>query len=121
MGCNALGVPVHAFGVLGKGEALSEYAPGRLIVINKETYRSGGVVANTLPTVHDRAAPLFAEVEEIVHCDTCSFVRDPEDNHAVKPIALCAAGHSNARARSCRKCSCRRAAGRSLKMIASRT
>jgi hypothetical protein len=71
----------------GIGKALSEYAPGRLIVINKETDRSGGVVANTLPTVHDRAAPLFAEVEEIVHCDTCSFVRDPEDNHA--PEANC--------------------------------
>lgn len=71
----------------GIDKALSEYAPGRLIVINKETYRSGGVVANTLPTVHDRAEPLFAEVREIVHCDTCSFVRDPEDNHA--PQANC--------------------------------
>jgi hypothetical protein len=56
--------------------ALSEYAPGRLIVINKETYRSGGVVANVLPTVHDRAAPLFADVTNLIHCDNCSFVRD---------------------------------------------
>jgi ATP-dependent helicase YprA (DUF1998 family) len=64
------------------GKALSEYAPGRLIVINKETYRSGGVVANTLPTVHNRAEPLFLENQEIVHCGACSFVRDPEDNHA---------------------------------------
>lgn len=68
----------------GISKALSEYAPGRLIVINKETYRSGGVVANTLPTVHDRAAPLFAEIQEIVHCDMCSFVRDLEDNHALE-------------------------------------
>jgi hypothetical protein len=60
----------------GIDKALSEYAPGRLVVINKETYRSGGVVANTLPTFHDRAAPLFAEIQQIVHCDTCSFVRD---------------------------------------------
>lgn len=57
-------------------KALSEYAPGRLIVINKETYRSGGVVANALPTVHDRAAPLFADVQTLVHCDNCSYVRD---------------------------------------------
>lgn len=57
-------------------KALSEYAPGRLIVINKETYRSGGVVANVLPTIHDRAARLFAETTELVHCDNCSFVRD---------------------------------------------
>lgn len=60
------------------GKALSEYAPGRLIVINKETYRSGGVVANTLPTVPDRAVSLFAEVKGLVHCESCSFVRDLE-------------------------------------------
>ena len=58
------------------GKALSEYAPGRLIVINKETYRSGGVVANVLPTVHDRAVPLFQDVTSLVYCDTCSFVHD---------------------------------------------
>jgi hypothetical protein len=57
-------------------KALSEYAPGRLIVINKATYRSGGVVANVLPTAHDRAAPLFAGTASLVHCDNCSFVRD---------------------------------------------
>jgi hypothetical protein len=60
----------------GINKALSEYAPGRLIVINKETYRSGGVVANVLPTEANRAAPLFADVQELVHCDSCSFVRD---------------------------------------------
>lgn len=63
-------------------KALSEYAPGRLIVINKETYRSGGVVANVLPTVHDRAAPLFAQTTHLVHCDNCSFVRDLDDTEA---------------------------------------
>jgi uncharacterized protein DUF1998/helicase-like protein len=57
-------------------KALSEYAPGRLIVINKDTYRSGGVVANVLPTVHDRAAPLFANTSMLIHCDNCSYVRD---------------------------------------------
>ena len=60
----------------GIQKALSEYAPGRLIVINKETYRSGGVVANVLPSTHDRAAPLFADTQTLVHCDNCSFVRD---------------------------------------------
>ncbi len=63
-------------------KALSEYAPGRLIVINKETYRSGGVVANVLPTVHDRAVPLFAKTTALVHCDNCSFVRDLSDEAA---------------------------------------
>lgn len=57
-------------------KALSEYAPGRLIVVNKQTYRSGGVVANVLPSVHDRAVPLFSDVMTLVHCDNCSFVND---------------------------------------------
>ena len=70
----------------GIAKALSEYAPGRLIVINKETYRSGGVVANVLPTVHDRAAPLFAQVTNLVHCDNCSFVRDLEEGNAGDPL-----------------------------------
>lgn len=64
----------------GIDKALSEYAPGRLIVINKETYRSGGVVANVLPSVHDRAAPLFAGIANLVYCDYCSFVRDLESD-----------------------------------------
>jgi len=64
----------------GIAKALSEYAPGRLIVINKETYRSGGVVANVLPTAHDRAAPLFSDIATLVYCDNCSFIRDLEDD-----------------------------------------
>ncbi|HMV59220.1 MAG TPA: DUF1998 domain-containing protein, partial [Nitrospira sp.] len=68
----------------GINKALSEYAPGRLIVINKETYRSGGVTGNTLPTVHDRASELFDEVSELVHCNTCSFVRDLDDRDATQ-------------------------------------
>jgi hypothetical protein len=68
----------------GINKALSEYAPGRLIVINKETYRSGGVTANVLPTVADRATELFDEVSELVHCNTCSFVRDLENKDATQ-------------------------------------
>jgi hypothetical protein len=57
--------------------------PCRLAVLIKqslsyptsETYRSGVVVANVLPSVHDRAAPLFADVGELVHCD--SLIHDP--------------------------------------------
>ncbi|MCA0012899.1 DEAD/DEAH box helicase [Mesorhizobium sp. B292B1B] len=61
------------------GKALSEYAPGRLIVINKETYRSGGVVANTLPDVENRAEAIFDERRTLVHCENCSFVADLDD------------------------------------------
>ncbi|MGX9147282.1 DEAD/DEAH box helicase [Mesorhizobium sp. 128a] len=61
------------------GKALSEYAPGRLIVINKETYRSGGVVANTLPDVENRAEAIFRGRRTLVHCENCSFVADLND------------------------------------------
>lgn len=57
-------------------KALSEYAPGRLIVIDKKTYRSGGVFAD-LPTGESRARPLFAAQKRLVHCEACSFMRDP--------------------------------------------
>lgn len=57
-------------------KALSEYAPGRLIVINKETYRTGGVVASVLPIEHDRAEPLFRRSRTLIHCESCSYVQD---------------------------------------------
>lgn len=58
-------------------QALSEYAPGRLVVINKKTYRSGGVFANTAPTEENRAVSLFEKPKVLVMCDICSYVRDP--------------------------------------------
>lgn len=58
-------------------KALSEYAPGRLIVIDRKTYRSGGVFADLPATVVDRARPLFANAKPHIHCTACSFVRDP--------------------------------------------
>jgi ATP-dependent helicase YprA (DUF1998 family)/uncharacterized protein with PIN domain len=60
-------------------QALSEYAPGRLVVINKKTYRSGGVFANTSPKELNRAEQLFSnrKVNALVMCDVCSYVRDP--------------------------------------------
>lgn len=61
-------------------KALSEYAPGRLVVINKETYRSGGLIANVPASVLDRAAPLFRpdSLTKLVFCTACSFVRDAD-------------------------------------------
>ena len=64
----------------GIEKALSEYAPGRLIVINKETYRSGGVVANVLPVESNRAEPLFQKSRTLVHCERCSYVQDLDNN-----------------------------------------
>ncbi len=63
-------------------KALSEYAPGRLVVINKLTYRSGGVSAAVLPTVADRAAPLFEaeRKKQLTYCSVCTYVRDGRTN-----------------------------------------
>jgi ATP-dependent helicase YprA (DUF1998 family) len=58
-------------------KALSEYAPGRLIVIDRQTYRSGGVFADLPASAVNRAGPLFENAKPHVHCKSCSFVRNP--------------------------------------------
>jgi hypothetical protein len=60
---------------LAKSQALSEYAPGRLLVINKETYRVGGIFLDGPPTAA-QAAPLFVKpLDRYVGCTRCTFVR----------------------------------------------
>src|SRR5439155_1338479 len=70
---------------LAINQALSEYAPGRLVVIDKVTYRSGGVAASVPPTEVDRAAPLFARPVDYVSCPQCSFVAPPVTPDTVIP------------------------------------
>ncbi|MHC9242901.1 DEAD/DEAH box helicase [Pseudomonas aeruginosa] len=53
--------------------ALSEYAPGRLVVVNKKTYRIGTVTASGPDTEIDRAAALFERARVYRHCTQCSF------------------------------------------------
>lgn len=61
--------------------ALSEYAPGRLITIDKRRYKSAAVVADVAPTYEFRAEPLFANPHRKPHvfCNQshCSYVEDP--------------------------------------------
>jgi len=57
----------------GLGIALSEYAPGRLVVLNKKTYRIGTVAASGPDTEVDRAAALFAQGRVYRHCTECSY------------------------------------------------
>jgi len=60
-------------------KALTEYAPDRLIVINKKTYRSRGVISSAVPVSEpDRAKPLFDNVQRYVFCTECSYVQDPQ-------------------------------------------
>lgn len=76
---------------LAVNQALSEYAPGRLVVIDKVTYRSGGVAANVAPTEVDRAVPLFGHAIDYVHCQQCSFVGPPlaQDQQIPTECPLC--------------------------------
>lgn len=64
--------------------ALSEYAPGRIVVIDKNTYRSQVVTANVSPTEHNRAAKLFNDPtrKPYVFCNSviCNYVEDAGDN-----------------------------------------
>ncbi|MHB8389430.1 MAG: DEAD/DEAH box helicase [Acidobacteriaceae bacterium] len=57
----------------GLNIALSEYAPGRLVVVNKKTYRVGTVAASATATVVDRAERLFTGRRMYVHCTACLF------------------------------------------------
>lgn len=70
--------------------ALSEYAPGRLIVVNKQTYRSGGVAAGNMPPWEpNRAESLFRNLTKYVACRRCTFVQDLEADpipHGVCPV-----------------------------------
>ena len=70
-------------------KALSEYAPGRLIVIDKKTYRSGGVFADLPPGVVNRAGPLFENQKPHTHCKACSFVRDPRSANELMSCPVC--------------------------------
>ncbi|MCF8568516.1 DUF1998 domain-containing protein [Alicyclobacillus tolerans] len=75
-------------------KALSEYAPGRLIVVNKETYRSGAIIANSsLVTDPDRAAPLFDKrlnLRPYIACRRCTFVQDTEvDTQELTTCPVC--------------------------------
>ena len=66
--------------------ALSEYAPGRLITVDKRTYKSAAVTANVALTLRDRAMPLFSNPHRkpYVFCDQkhCCYVEDPGNQDA---------------------------------------
>jgi ATP-dependent helicase YprA (DUF1998 family) len=57
----------------GLNVALSEYAPGRLVVVDKKTYRVGTVAANGSTAIVDRAERLFDERRYYIHCPECDY------------------------------------------------
>jgi ATP-dependent helicase YprA (DUF1998 family) len=65
------------------GIALTEYSPGRLVVVDKKTYRIGAITAN-IPSLEDRAAPLFApgKIKAYRHCVYCGHTEEPDEREA---------------------------------------
>jgi len=57
----------------GLNIALSEYAPGRFVVVDKKTYRVGSVAASGSTAVENRAARLFSEPRYYLFCPECEF------------------------------------------------
>ena len=60
-------------------KALSEYAPGRTLVVNKKTYRVGGIYVHFPKDRANRAAELFQNpLPEHVYCERCGYVSDAD-------------------------------------------
>jgi hypothetical protein len=70
--------------------ALSEYAPGRLVVVNKQTYRIGAVTANTSADTVNRAAQLFVTPSQYVQCPNCLYTMEAGTGTPGIPCPTCA-------------------------------
>jgi ATP-dependent helicase YprA (DUF1998 family) len=73
-------------------KALTEYAPGRLVVVDKKTYKCRAVTASTSSFEPNRAAPLFqTTLKRYVFCNTrgCSFVREAAEKESLGRCPLC--------------------------------
>lgn len=72
-----------------KQQALSEYAPGRLLVINKQTYRVGGIYTEGAKTA-EPAKGLFARpLDKYVYCPLCLYVRLNSERKAHELCPVC--------------------------------
>ena len=67
----------------GLSTALSEYAPGRALVVNKEQYIVGSVTARSEYSEPNRAAKLFQEKRVFFQCGSCFFTEEnPSARHS---------------------------------------
>lgn len=75
----------------GARVALSEYAPGRTVVVNKRTYRIGAVTAGTNANEVNRARPLFHHPGRYLQCANCLNTMSPDIDVEGQPCPVCAA------------------------------
>jgi hypothetical protein len=71
---------------LAKAQALSEYAPGRLLVVNKKTYRVGGIFVDGQQTASPALSLFSQPLNRFVGCPRCSFIRIEEGNSSSRTI-----------------------------------
>jgi len=71
--------------------ALSEYAPGRTVVVNKKMYRIGAVTASTLKGEIKRAQALFAKPAEYFQCSACLYTTETTERQENAVCLVCQA------------------------------
>lgn len=71
-----------------KGTALSEYAPGRLLVVNKQTYRVGGIYVEGTNSATPGQALFAGPLGTYVYCPLCTYVREEplRDENELCPV-----------------------------------
>ncbi len=75
--------------------ALSEYAPGRLLVVDKKSYRVGGLAAPDLLALEPGGALLGADPPAYVWCPVCTYVDVRADcQRPLEPCPVCRTGLS---------------------------
>ncbi len=70
--------------------ALSEYAPGRVLTVNKREYRIGAVTAHVISDRRDdRAEPLFEKARFYAYCPNCSYSKGLVDREGNESCRIC--------------------------------
>ncbi|WP_129777091.1 DEAD/DEAH box helicase [Peristeroidobacter soli] len=77
----------------GAAIALSEYAPGRTVVVDKRTYRVGAVTSASLADLNDRARALFNSPRPYLQCANCLYTEEPNRHPAGTACPVCAVGN----------------------------
>ncbi len=73
----------------GAAVALSEYAPGRTLVVNKQTYRVGAITSSSLVDLRDRAVEMFKQDRDYVQCPECLYTEEPGSRAPQSPCPTC--------------------------------
>jgi ATP-dependent helicase YprA (DUF1998 family)/Zn finger protein HypA/HybF involved in hydrogenase expression len=60
----------------GLSNSLTEYAPGRLVVVNKKTYKIGSITAKSSGTEKNRAVRLFEKKKQYLQCPDCLYTEN---------------------------------------------